>query len=367
MPKTKEISLGHSPDPDDAFMFHPLALNRIDTGGLIFRHILQDIQTLNERTLRGELDVSAVSIHAYPRIAASYALMPCGASMGDGYGPMVVATQPCDSADLRRMTIAVPGTLTSAFLALRLHLGKFEFKVVPFDKIFEALRSGEAEAGLIIHEGQLTYQKEKLHCIVDLGAWWKKETGLPLPLGGNAIKKSLGPELVKKITSIVKQSIAYALGHTDETIPHVMPYARDLDAALAKKFVRMYVNDYTIDYGEKGRAAIAEFLERGRRIGLIQDSGRLQAGVCPALAPAPADHQKISSVLFADVVSGAARQHRVVRAVRHRHHPRDRQIAFELRVSSGARRQVRKLDLFADRIIEKGASSGGHRHRECSS
>jgi len=276
MKKRKEISLGHSPDPDDAFMFHPLAQNQIDTGGLIFRHILQDIQTLNEWTLRGELDVSAVSIHAYPRVSANYALMPCGASMGDGYGPMVVAPKPCDPRDLRRMMIAVPGTLTSAFLALRLCIGKFDYRVIPFDKIFEALQKGDAEAGLIIHEGQLTYSKEKLHCIVDLGAWWKKETGLPLPLGGNVIRKSLGPELVRKITAIVKQSIAHALRHTDETIPHVMPYARDLDAALTKKFVRMYVNDYTLDYGEKGRAAIVEFLERGQKIGLVQKQFNLE-------------------------------------------------------------------------------------------
>jgi len=268
--KTREVSLGHSPDPDDAFMFHPLAQNRIDTGGLVFRHILQDIQTLNERTMRGELDVSAVSIHAYPRVAANYALMPCGASMGDGYGPMVVAPAPCDQQALRRMTIAVPGTLTSAFLALRLWLGEFRHVVVPFDRIFEALRDKKADAGLIIHEGQLTYQKERLVCIVDLGAWWKKETGLPLPLGGNVIRKSLGPDLVKKITAIVKQSIAHALAHAEEAIPHVMPYARDLDAALTEKFVRMYVNDYTLDYGTRGREAIREFLNRGRRIGMVQ-------------------------------------------------------------------------------------------------
>lgn len=272
---TREISLGHSPDPDDAFMFYPLAQKQVDTGGLEFRHILQDIQTLNERTLRGELDVSAVSIHAYPRVAANYALMPCGASMGDGYGPMVVTPKPCEPGDLRRMKIAVPGTLTSAFLALRLCIGEFDYKVVPFDQIFQAIHSGDVDAGLIIHEGQLTYAKEKLHCIVDLGVWWKKETGLPLPLGGNVIKKSLGPELVKKITAIVKESIAHAIRNTDEAIPHVMPYARDLDAALTKKFVRMYVNDYTLDYGEKGRTAIREFLERGRKIGMITQDFQL--------------------------------------------------------------------------------------------
>ena len=276
MKKRKEISLGHSPDPDDAFMFHPLARNQIETGGLIFRHILQDIQTLNERTMRGELDVSAISIHAYPQVAANYALMPCGASMGDGYGPMVVAPRPCDTDVLRRMTIAVPGTLTSAFLALRLCIGEFDYRVIPFDKIFEALQKGDAEAGLIIHEGQLTYWKEKLHCIVDLGAWWKKQTGLPLPLGGNVIKKSLGPVLVKKITAIVRQSIAHALAHADEAIPHVMPYARDLDADLTKKFVRMYVNDYTLDYGEKGRAAVREFLDRGHAAGMIREKFDLE-------------------------------------------------------------------------------------------
>lgn len=276
MIKTQEITLGHSPDPDDAFMFYPLAQNQIDTGGLSFRHILQDIQLLNERTLRGELDVSAVSIHAFPRVSARYALMPCGASMGDGYGPMVVSARPCKPEDLRRMKIAVPGTLTSAFLALRLCIGEFDHVVVPFDKIFDALRRGDAEAGLIIHEGQLTYTKEKLHCITDLGVWWKEQTGLPLPLGGNVVRKSLGPDLVKKITKIVKQSIAHALAHTDEAIPHVMPYARDLDAALTTKFVRMYVNDFTLDYGEKGRAAIREFLKRGCDIGMIQEDFQLE-------------------------------------------------------------------------------------------
>ncbi len=274
--KTREISLGHSPDPDDAFMFDPLAQHQIDTGGLSFRHILQDIQTLNERTMRGELDVSAVSIHAYPRVAANYALMPCGASMGDGYGPMVVASEPCDPKDLRRMTIAVPGTLTSAFLALRLYLGEFNHIVIPFDQIFGAIRAGKVQAGLIIHEGQLTYEKEKLHRIIDLGAWWKEDTGLPLPLGGNVIRKSLGPELVSKITAIVKQSITHALRNTEETIPRVMRYARDLDLVLAKKFVRMYVNDYTLDYGEKGRAAIREFLERGRAAGMIREKFKLE-------------------------------------------------------------------------------------------
>ena len=271
-----EITLGHSPDPDDAFMFFPLATGKIDTGGLVFQHILQDIQTLNERTLRQELDVSAISIHAFPRIAQIYALMPCGASMGDGYGPMVVAPKPCSVGDLRGMKIAVPGTLTSAYLALRLRLGKFEHVVVPFDQIFSALQNGKADAGLIIHEGQLTYPKEKLHCILNLGDWWKKETGLPLPLGGNVVKKSLGPVLMKKVTRIVKESIAYALAHTGEAIPHIMPYARDLDAALTQKFVGMYVNDFTLDYGETGRRAIREFLKRGQEIGIVQEEFELE-------------------------------------------------------------------------------------------
>ncbi|MBV9463103.1 MAG: ABC transporter substrate-binding protein [Verrucomicrobiae bacterium] len=257
-------------------MFFPLAQGKIDTGDLRFEHILQDIQTLNERAQKQELDVSAVSIHAFPRLAENYALMACGASMGDGYGPMLVAPKEHPRADWRKLRIAVPGTLTSAYLALRIHMGEFEYVVVPFDEIFAAIREGRADAGLIIHEGQLTYRKENLHCLVDLGQWWKDTTGLPLPLGGNIVRRGLGWEMMSRVTSIVRQSIVYALAHPEEGYPHLAPYARDLDAHLTQRFVGMYVNDYTVDYGETGKQAIREFLRRGEEVGLIRSGFRLE-------------------------------------------------------------------------------------------
>jgi 1,4-dihydroxy-6-naphthoate synthase len=274
MPDTV-FTLGHSPDPDDAFMFYAMAENKIDLRGYRFEHRLEDIQTLNERALRGELHISAISIHAFAYVSDRYALLPCGASMGDGYGPVLVAleapnTKLHDPSDwLRGKTIAVPGTMTSAFLALRLYLGDFKHVVVPFDQIFDAVKNGGADAGLIIHEGQLTYAKAGFTKIVDLGEWWKRETGLPLPLGGNVLRKDIPPPVQRDLLAIMRESIDYGLAHRDEAVRHSMPYARDMDAQLAGKFIGMYVNDYTRDYGESGRKAIREFLNRAADAGYI--------------------------------------------------------------------------------------------------
>ncbi len=268
------LTLGHSPDPDDAFMFYGLAKNLVPSGGFKFQHILQDIQTLNERATRGELDITAVSIHAYAYVSSQYALLPSGASMGDGYGPMLVARQALTKAELARKKIAVPGTMTSAFLALQLWLGKpaieLDFVVVPFDQIFQAVRSGAAEVGLIIHEGQLTYQNEGLVMCEDLGAWWKRENdGLPLPLGGNVIHKRFAPEVRTVISRILTASIQFSLDHRAEAVNHALQYARDMGRDLADRFVGMYVNHWTLDYGDKGRESIRRFLGQAFEKGLI--------------------------------------------------------------------------------------------------
>ena len=273
------FTLGHSPDPDDAFMFYAMAENKIDLRGYRFEHRLEDIQTLNERALRGELHISAVSIHAFAYVSDLYSLMPCGASIGDGYGPMVVATNREGLADdasddhvrawLRCRTIAIPGKMTSAYLALRLYLGEFEHVVVPFDQIFQGVKEGQADAGLIIHEGQLTYERSGFNKVVDLGEWWKRETGLPLPLGGNVLRKDIAPPVQRDLLEIMRESIDYGLAHRAEAVAHSMPYARDMDASLAGKFIGMYVNDYTRDYGEKGRAAIRTFLDAAHKVGFI--------------------------------------------------------------------------------------------------
>src|SRR5258705_5910634 len=256
----RKLTLGHSPDPDDAFMFYGLAKGLIPTHGFEFEHILQDIQTLNERATRGELDISAVSIHAYAYVSDQYALLPSGASMGDGYGPMLVAKQKFTREEIALKKIAVPGTMTSAFLALQLWLGRpakeFNFIVVPFDQIFQTVREGGAEAGLIIHEGQLTYQNEGLVLCEDLGVWWGRENaGLPLPLGGNAIHKRHSPEDRHCISQILTQSIQFSLDHRPEAVQHALQYARDMGRDLADKFVGMYVNHWTLDYGAHGRAS----------------------------------------------------------------------------------------------------------------
>jgi len=278
MPTT--FTLGHSPDPDDAFMFYAMAKEKIDLHGYRFEHILQDIQTLNERATRGELHISAISIHAYAYVLDRYALLPCGASMGDGYGPMLIATGreglPEDASDdeirawLKGKRIAVPGLMTSAWLALRLYLDEEpETVVVPFDEIFDHVRRGESPVGLIIHEGQVTYARDGFRKIRDFGEWWKEETGLPLPLGGNVIRKDLAPELRRELSDILRESVRYGLEHRAAGVAHAMPLARDMDTELADKFIGMYVNDYTLDYGEAGREAIRLFLGRAAERGLI--------------------------------------------------------------------------------------------------
>ncbi len=279
------LTLGHSPDPDDAFMFYALAANKIQTGRWRFEHILQDIQTLNERATRGELHISAISIHAYAHVLDKYALLPCGASMGDGYGPMLVssfdttlATPGGERAWVKRSRIAVPGTMTSAFLALCLYLGAKprDFIVVPFDEIFAAVAEGRADMGLIIHEGQLTYEREGFAKVVDLGEWWLHETGLPLPLGGNVIRKDLTPAERSEVNAILRESIRYGLDHRAEGVAHALPLGRGLDAAEADKFIGMYVNDVTLDYGDRGRAAIREFLTRAHAGGFIPSPVELE-------------------------------------------------------------------------------------------
>ena len=267
------IRVGHSPDPDDAFMFYGIASNRVDTGGFRIEQVLEDIESLNRRALEGELEVSAVSIHAYAHLADRYALMPCGASMGDGYGPLVVTREPMSVDDVARRKIAVPGTLTSAFLALRLALSRdFEHVVVPFDAILDAVADGDADAGLIIHEGQLTYSSLGLHKVLDLGVWWADRTGgLPLPLGGNAVRKDLGDDTMRALTRVLRDSIEYGLDHREEALAYSLDYGRGLDAAMADRFVGMYVNDLTRDYGDRGREAIRRFLDEGSAAGLVPE------------------------------------------------------------------------------------------------
>ncbi len=271
------IRLAHSPDPDDAFMFFGLAQGHVPAGPYAFEHILEDIQTLNERATRGEYEVTALSIHAYPYVADRYILTSCGASMGDGYGPMIVTRAACDVASLRGRTIAVPGLMTTAYLALQLLLGKgsFEPRVTMFDRIPDEVAAGRADAGLLIHEGQLTYERVGLHRVIDLGAWWKERTGLPLPLGGNAIRRDLGRAHCERIAEIVRASIRYGLEHRDEAVTYALRYGRDLDRGLADRFVGMYVNEWTVDYGPRGREAIARLLGEGAAAGLVPPVGTL--------------------------------------------------------------------------------------------
>ena len=282
----RTLTLGHSPDPDDAFMFYALAKGLIPTHGFHFEHVLQDIQTLNERATRGELDLSAVSIHAYAYVSGQYALLPSGASMGDGYGPMLVAKQSFAQAEVARKRIAVPGTMTSAFLALQLWLGQpareFDYVVVPFEQIFQTVREGRADVGLIIHEGQLTYQNEWLVVCADLGAWWgQANDGLPLPLGGNVIHKRFEPAVRKQISDILTASIRYSLDHRAEAVQHALQYARDMGRELADRFVGMYVNHWTLDYGERGRESIRRFLNQAFEHGLIPHRQELEFVSCP--------------------------------------------------------------------------------------
>ena len=266
---TTTIHVAHSPDSDDAFMFYALAEGKIDTEGLRYVHELQDIETLNRRALRGELEVTAVSIHAYAYLANQYALLPHGASMGDQYGPRLVARAPMAVSEIRGRRIAIPGTLTSAYLALRLFEPEFEAVVVPFDEIEDAVVEGSVDLGLLIHEGQLTFADRGLHLIQDLGEWWFGETGLPLPLGGNVVRKDLGDDLTRKISRHLRDSIAYGLQHRVAALDHSMQYARGLARDRADAFVGMYVNDWTLDYGERGRLAVRKLLERGIDAGII--------------------------------------------------------------------------------------------------
>ena len=275
------LTLGHSPDPDDAFMFYGLAKELIPTPGLRFEHILQDIQTLNERATRGELDISAISIHAYAHVCDQYALLPSGASMGDGYGPMLVSKKPYSRDEVVRRRIAIPGRMTSAFLALQLwanRLGaELDLVVVPFDEIFQAVKSGVADVGLIIHEGQLTYANEGLVVCEDLGVWWGRENeGLPLPLGGNVIHKRHEPALRKRVSDLLTASIQYSLDHRPEAVAHSLQWARDMGQDLADRFVGMYVNHWTLDYGERGRESIRRFLARGQSLGAIPKAPPLE-------------------------------------------------------------------------------------------
>jgi 1,4-dihydroxy-6-naphthoate synthase len=276
MPK-RLITVGHSPDPDDAFMFYALAHDKLDTGDLQFRHELQDIETLNRRALKGELEVTAVSIHAYAHLLDRYALLPSGCSMGDRYGPMVIARRPLTVEQLRPLTIAVPGTLTTAYLALRLLLPEgFRHEVVPFDQIIPAVSAGKFDAGLIIHEGQLTFQNQGLHLVVDLGVWWQDRTALPLPLGGNVVRRDLGADTMGRISRLIKESIRYGLDHREAALSYALQYARDMDRALADRFVGMYVNEWTLDYGPRGRAAVAKLLDEAHRAGIIAKPVRVE-------------------------------------------------------------------------------------------
>ncbi len=269
------IRLGHSPDPDDAFMFWALAEKGIDTRGFEFEHVLRDIQTLNEWALEGRLEVTAISLHAYPFVQDRYVLLPHGASMGFGYGPLVVARRGMTKGELRSVEIAMPGKMTTAFLVLRLYLGEFRYRVLPFDEILEAVRDGEAEAGLLIHEGQLTYADEGLQKVVDLGEWWLLETGLPLPLGANVARRDLGEERLHELSEVLAESIAAGLANREEAMRYALQFGRGLDFSLGDRFVGMYVNELTQDYGEEGRAAVRELLRRGEAIGAFESPVRV--------------------------------------------------------------------------------------------
>jgi len=271
------IRLAHSPDPDDAFMFYGLSSGGVDPGPYAFEHILSDIQTLNEKAMQGVYEMTAISIHAYPHVADKYRLTACGSSMGDNYGPMVVTRAPTTVEQLRGRTIAVPGLMTTAYLALQLLLGKGAFrpKVVMFDQIPDAVAGGDADAGLLIHEGQLTFESHGLKLVVDLGRWWMERTGLPLPLGGNVVRRDLGERVCGELTGIMKSSIRYSLEHREEAVRYALRFGRGLDERLADQFVGMYVNEWTLDYGPRGREAVRRLLAEGAEAGLVPDPGPL--------------------------------------------------------------------------------------------
>ena len=268
-PKKSEIKVAHSPDSDDAFMFYGMATNKVRVPGVKFTHTLSDIETLNRKALEGFYDITAISFHAYPYIQDNYALMPSGGSVGEGYGPMIVASRNLSVDEIRRQRVAVPGTMTTAYLVLKLFAPEIATEVVPFDEIIPRVLEGKYEAGLIIHEGQLTFNKSGLHKVLDMGKWWREQTGLPLPLGGNVIRRDLGPELIASCCTALRDSIRYALEHREEALQYAMQFARDLDPQLADKFVGMYVNERTLDYGKDGREAIVRLLDMGHAAGII--------------------------------------------------------------------------------------------------
>jgi 1,4-dihydroxy-6-naphthoate synthase len=268
-PQSRTITVAHSPDSDDAFMFYGLATNKLDTRGISFTHVLKDIQTLNEEALKGTYDVTAISFHTYAYIADRYMLLPHGASIGDNYGPVVVSREALQNPDWSALKIAVPGLLTSAFLALRIFNSDFKYEVVPFDKIIDSVQSGDCDAGLLIHEGQLFYESIGLHKVIDLGEWWHKRTGLPLPMGGNAIRRDLGPEVMQEVSGLLRESIRYSLNNREDALQYAMQFARDMDPELADRFVAMWVNDLTLDYTQRGRDAVSQLLLEGFQKGII--------------------------------------------------------------------------------------------------
>jgi 1,4-dihydroxy-6-naphthoate synthase len=274
--ENRTITVAHSPDSDDAFMFYGLATNKLDTGNLRFTHVLKDIQTLNEEAFKETYDVTAISFHAYAYISDKYVLLPHGASIGDNYGPILVSRKPARPEDISTLRIAVPGTLTSAFLALRIFNADFQYEVVPFDKIIDAVQSGRCDAGLLIHEGQLFYESLGLVKILDLGEWWHQKTGLPLPMGGNVIRRELGTEIIGQVSDCLRESIAYSLSHREDALEYAMQFARDMDPALADRFVAMWVNDLTLDYTERGREAVRRILAEGFEKGIIPNQATVE-------------------------------------------------------------------------------------------
>jgi 1,4-dihydroxy-6-naphthoate synthase len=267
--ETRTISVAHSPDSDDAFMFYGLATNKLDTGNLKFEHTLKDIQTLNENAKEGVYDVTAISFHAYAYVSDKYALLPHGASIGDKYGPILVSKEPRKPEEISNMKIAVPGEMTSAFLALKLYNPNFEYEVVPFDQIIDVVKKGKADAGLLIHEGQLFYKQLGLDKVLDLGEWWHKETGLPLPMGGNAIRRDLGEDLMREVSKYLHKSIQYSLANREDAMAYAMQFARDMAPELADRFVAMWVNELTLDYGERGKEGVRRLLKEGYEKGII--------------------------------------------------------------------------------------------------
>lgn len=268
-PEVRTISVAHSPDSDDAFMFYGLATNKLETEGLKFEHTLKDIQSLNEDAKNGVFDVSAISFHAYAYVADKYALLPHGASIGDKYGPIVVSREPRSADDIGQMKIAIPGELTSAFLALRIFNKDFQYEVVPFDEIIDAVQKGSVDAGLLIHEGQLFYKQMGLDKVLDLGEWWHERTGLPLPMGGNVIRRDLGEELMKQVSRHLHRSIQYSMENREDALAYAMQFARDMAPELADRFVAMWVNDLTLDYGERGKEGVRRLLKEGYDAGII--------------------------------------------------------------------------------------------------